>query len=120
MTTNLIAVLAAAGLLTAGVAAGTETRSSAAIPAAKLAVAKSDRISAGASANRQAGRPDCLLEANKNLPACANPGNSGAVLEGGATGGGGVSGAVLGVLAAGGIGTAVAIAAKSSKNDSNG
>jgi hypothetical protein len=115
VTTNLIAVLASAGLLTAGMAASTETRSSAAIPFAMLS-AKPAVKAPGISANRQGNRPDCSLASNASLPACSNPGNSGEALSGGGSGGG-VSGAVLGVVAAGGIGTAVALAAK---NDSNG
>lgn len=115
MTMNSIAALAAAGLLTAGVAAAsTETRSAAAIPAASLSTLKP---AVRGVPSRQAARPDCTLASNAQLPACANPGQSGAVLGEEAARHGGMSGVVLGVLAAGGIGTAVAIAAK---NDSNG
>lgn len=57
---------------------------------------------------RQGNRPDCNLQENRDLPACAAPGRAG---------GGGVSGGVLAAIAAGlGVG-AIVIAAK---NDSNG
>jgi hypothetical protein len=113
VTTNVIAALAAAGLLTAGVASAAGTRSSVAIPAARLAGIAAPHNAAVA---RQSDRPDCTLTSNASLPACANPGRSGEVL--GAEGAHhGVSAAVLAVLAAGGIGAVVAVAGK---NDSNG
>ena len=118
MSTNLIAILASAGLLTAGVAATSETRSAVAIPVAKVSALPVAAHAPGVSTNRQGNRPDCSLPANVDLPACANPGSSGAALSGGT--GSGTSAAVLGVLAAGAVGVGVAVAAKGSKTDSNG
>ena len=111
MTTQLLAIMAAAGLVTAGVAGSTETRSAAAIPAASMVslsqASKAKGLPRVATA-RQGNRPDCSLQENRDLPACSAPGRGG---------GGGVSGGVLAAIAAGlGVG-AIVIAAK---NDSNG
>lgn len=118
MTTQLLAVLAAAGLVSAGVAATAETRSAAAIPAVSMAssvkAAKSS-LPMRSQVARQGGRPDCGLPENASLPACATPGNG--VGAGGAGGGGGVSGGVLAAIA-GGLGAAGIVVA--AKNDSNG
>jgi len=110
VTTQLLAIMAAAGLVTAGVAGATETRSAAAIPAASMVslsqASKAKGLPRVATA-RQGNRPDCSLQENRDLPACSAPGR----------GGGGVSGGVLAAIAAGlGVG-AIVIAAK---NDSNG
>ena len=112
MTNTLIAALASAGLLTVGVAAtATQTRSDSAMTVSPAPVS---RTGAKVAVARAAARPDCTLESNAQLPECANAGRSGAVFGG--TAHSGVSGVVLGVLAAGGIGTAVALAAKSDSN----
>lgn len=93
MAIKLIGILAAFGLLTAGTAVSAENRSAAAIPAASMAAVAQSRIVSSAKPVRQVGRPDCLLKANKRLPACAAPG--------GAAGGGGTgAGAIIGVGAA--------------------
>lgn len=112
MSMQLIAILASAGLMTAGVAATSETRSASAIPAASVASISKVRSVPTVRPARQGNRPDCGLEENRNLPACANPGRGGA-----AGGSGGVSGGVLAALAAaiGAGGLFVAL-----KNDSNG
>ncbi len=109
MNMQLIAILASAGLMTAGVAATSETRSASAIPAASISKA---RTVPAVPVVRQGNRPDCSLEENRRLPACANPGEGGYI-----AGGRGVSGGVLAALAAsiGAAGLFVAL-----KNDSNG
>ncbi len=111
MTTQLIAILAAAGLTTAGVAAASETRSAAAIPVASMVgVAKPAKNVASAPVARQGSGVDCALESNSEDPACAP-------LAGKAAGSRGVSGGVLGAIAAG-LGVAGIVVA--AKNDSNG
>ena len=110
MTSQIFAIMAAAGLVTAGVAGAAETRSAAAIPAAAMVgvtgAAKVKGLSRIAPAH-QGNRPDCTIPENRDLPACAAPGERG----------GGVSGGVLAAIA-GGLGvTAIVLAAK---NDSNG
>jgi len=110
VTTQLLAIMASAGLVTAGLAGATETRSAAALPAASMVglsqAAKVKAMPRVATA-RQGNRPDCSLQENRDLPACAAPGGAH----------GGVSGGVLAAIAAGlGVG-AIVIAAK---NDSNG
>lgn len=115
MTTQLIAILASAGLVTAGVAATSETRSASAIPAASMVgIAKAAQGVSRAPVARQGNRPDCSLASNANLPACANPGEGPGAVGGG---GGGVSAGVLGAIAAG-LGVAGIVVA--AKNDSNG
>jgi len=107
VTTYLISILASAGLVTAGVAATSETRSASAIPATSVSsVTKLKTLKA-----RQGARPDCSIAENRSLPACSVPGRAGVV------GGNGVSGGVLAALAAalGAGGLFVAL-----KNDSNG
>lgn len=112
MTTQFLAILASAGLVTAGVAASAETRSASAIPAASMVgVAKSAKAASRIPTARQGNAPDCTLPSNASLPACSNPG------VGPVGNGGGVSGAVLGAIAAG-LGVAGIVVA--AKNDSNG
>ena len=110
MTTQLLAIMASAGLVTAGLAGATETRSAAALPAASmvgLSQASKVKSMPRIATARQGNRPDCSLQENRDLPACSAPGGHG----------GGVSGGVLAAIAAGlGVG-AIVIAAK---NDSNG
>lgn len=113
MTTQLIAMLAAAGLVTGGVAATAETRSAAALPATSMmALSQAGKTKAAPRVlrMRQVGRPDCALRENERLPACA-------VMGGGAGGGGGVSAGVLAAIA-GGLGVGAIVLA--AKNDSNG
>ena len=105
MTTQLIAILASAGLLTAGVAATAQTRSSAAIPVASMVSVSKVRVAPGLSVAHQSGTTDCSLDENKSLPACANPGS------------GNGTGYVLGAAGAALIGTGIYLAVK---NDSNG
>lgn len=114
MITNVLAGLAAVGLLTAGVAATTETRSSSAITPASAVAPKAARAGVARAVAQAAARPDCTLESNAALAECANPAARDAALTG--AGGHGVSGAVLGVLGLGGIGAAVAAGAKSDSN----
>lgn len=107
MTTQLIAILASAGLLSAGVAGAAQTRSSAAIPVASMVSVSKARVAPGLSVARQGGPTNCSLRKNKSLPACA---------EGG-TGTGSGAGYVLGVAGAGLLGAGIYFAAR---NDSNG
>jgi len=111
MSTQLIAIMASAGLVTAGLAGATETRSAAALPSASMVgLSQVSKVKAmpRVATVRQGNRPDCGLLENRDLPACV-------ALGGG--GGGGVSGGVLAAIGAGlGVG-AIVIAAK---NDSNG
>ncbi len=107
MTTQLIAILASAGLMTAGVAATAQTRSSAAIPVASMVSVSKARVAPGLSVARQSGTTDCSLDENKSLPACAD--------SGAGTGSG--TGYVLGAAAAAAIGAGIYVAVK---NDSNG
>ena len=108
MSTQLLAVMAAAGLATAGMAGAAETRSAAAIPAASMVgVAKASTMKGmpRIATAHQGGRPDCGLAENRDLPACVAPG-----------GGGGVSGGVLAAIAGGlGVG-AIVIAAHNKSN----
>lgn len=116
MTTKITAMLAAAGLMSAGVAANAETRSSAAIPAAAMVGAGKSAAVPGLRKARQNAPVDCSLPANVALPQCTSPGR-GVGRAAGAGGGGGVSGGVLAAVAAGLGGLGIAVAAK---NDSNG
>jgi len=114
MTMQLIAILASAGLVTAGVAATGQTRSGAAIPAATFVTGAKARSAPGVIAAGQGGGVDCSLPENAALAACAAPGR----------GDRGVSGLVIGAGALGLIGAGVVIAAKNDENevpsDSNG
>lgn len=96
MTSQIVALLASAGLVTAGVAATAETRSASAIPS----------VTAGQVLSMGQGI-DCSLDQNKDRTECAD--------KGGATGGN--SGMLIGVgLGVAGIaGLVVAL-----KKDSNG
>ena len=111
MTSQLIAVLASAGLLTAGVAATTQTRSASAIPVASFTVAGQSRIAPGIAHAHQIGAIDCALEENKKLKECKDKDT------GGYTEGGNGTGIALGVGGAALLGTGIYLAVK---NDSNG
>ncbi|MBC2664459.1 hypothetical protein H7F51_02880 [Novosphingobium flavum] len=111
MTSQFLAIMASAGLVTAGVAATSETRSASAIPAKMVGMSHAAKVGRAPVA-RQGNAPDCSIASNQDLPACANPGAGP-----GAGGGGGVSGGVLAAIAAGLGVTGIVIAAK---NDSNG
>ena len=107
MSIQLIAILASAGLLSAGVAGTAQTRSSAAIPVASMVSVSKARVAPGLSIARQGGTTDCSLDENKSLPACAD----------GGTGTGSGAGYVLGAAGAGLLGAGIYFAVK---NDSNG
>jgi len=116
VTTQLIAILASAGLVTAGVAATSETRSASAIPAASMVsvTASKAKTSTVSSNVRRSSRPVC---AAADVACLAQSGGQG-VVGGGVGGGGGVSGGVLAAIA-GGLGVSgIVIAAKG--NDSKG
>jgi hypothetical protein len=70
VTTQLIAILASAGLLTAGVAATSQTRSASAIPSASLVTLGKARVAPGITHARQIGAIDCALDENKKLEEC--------------------------------------------------
>ncbi len=106
MTSQFLAMLAAAGLVTAGVSATVETRSVSALP--------SMTSFAGVAPARAAPTVDCKLDENLPLDVCkdagkagaAPGGNVGAGAAGGAAAGGGGSillPALLGVVGVGGI-----------------
>ena len=61
MSIQLIAILASAGLLSAGVAGTAQTRSSAAIPVASMVSVSKARVAPGLSIARQGGTTDCTL-----------------------------------------------------------
>ena len=109
MSIQLIAILASAGLLSAGVAGTAQTRSSAAIPVASMVSVSKARVAPGLSIARQGGTTDCSLDENKSLPACADGGTG--------TGTGSGAGYVLGAAGAGLLGAGIYFAVK---NDSNG
>ena len=109
MTTQLIAILASAGLLSAGVVGAAQTRSSAAIPVASMVSVSKARVAPGLSVARQGGPTNCSRPKNKSLPACAEGGTG--------TGTGSGAGYVLGVAGAGLLGAGIYFAAR---NDSNG
>ncbi len=111
MTTQLIAILASAGLLAAGVAATTETRSSSVMPAASLVTVSKSRAAPGILVARQIGAIDCALRENKKLDECKDKD------PGGYAKGGNGSGVAIGVGAAAAVGAGVYFA---TKNDSNG
>lgn len=97
VTSQIVALLASAGLVTAGVAATAETRSASALPT----------VPAGQVLSM--GQPiDCSLDQNKNRSECADQAGG---AERGA--GGGMIGALVGTVGA--VGLIVAL-----KNDSNG
>lgn len=88
MTTNLIAALAAAGLITAGVASASETRSASAVPTVALVQAKAHAARNKVSSSK--------LADNDDDDAAERGG-------GGGSGGGTVLGILAAALAAGGL-----------------
>lgn len=109
MTSQFLAMLAAAGLVTAGVSATAETRSVSALPSMTAV--------AGVAPAGAAPKVDCTLDENKPLDECKAAGKGG-VLDGGAGGaaaGGGGSAllpVLLGVLGVGGIAAGLAGSSK--------
>lgn len=98
MTSQFLAMLAAAGLVTAGVSATAETRSVSALPSITSV--------AGVAPARAAPQVDCTLDENIPLDVCKSAGKGGAVVGGGAAAGGGGSAllpVLLGVVGVGGI-----------------
>lgn len=102
MTSQIVALLASAGLVTAGVAATAETRSATAIPSVTAT-----QVLPAATGTMMGQAIDCSLDQNKNRSECAD--------EGAAAGG--HSGLIIGGLVAvvGAAGLLVAL-----KKDSNG
>ncbi len=90
MTSQFLAMLAAAGLVTAGVSATAETRSVSALPSITSV--------AGVVPARAAPQVDCTLDENIPLDVCKGAGKAGAVPAGGNSG----VGAAAGGAAAGG------------------
>lgn len=113
MTSQFLAMLAAAGLVTAGVSATAETRSVSALPSITSV--------AGVASANAAPQVDCKLDENKPLDVCKDGGKAGALdggnggAAGGAAAGGGGSAllpVLLGVLGVGGIAAGLAGSSK--------
>jgi len=94
VTSQFLAMLAAAGLVTAGVSATAETRSVSALPSITSV--------AGVAPARVAPQVDCTLTENIPLDVCKSAGKTGAAVGGSDAGTGG---AVAGGAAAGGGGS---------------
>ena len=103
MTSQIVALLASAGLVTAGVAATAETRSATAIPSVTAT-----QVLPVATGTMMGQAIDCSLDQNKNRSECTDEGAAAA---------GGHSGLIIGGLVAvvGAAGLLVAL-----KKDSNG
>ena len=113
MTSQILAMLAAAGLVTAGVSVTAETRSVSALPTIAPV--------AGVAPSGLAPTVDCNLDENKPLDVCKDAGKGGALdggnagaAAGGAAGGGGgaLLPVLLGVLGVGGIAAGLAGSSK--------
>lgn len=98
MTSQIVALLASAGLVTAGVAVTAETRSASAMPT----FTSGQVLSMGQGI-------DCSLDQNKGASQCANEsaGGQNGGQGGGGSGGSGGAGAGAGAGAGGGISTGV-------------